>query len=1142
MKNLYSKILHTLLLAALFGAFAPATMAFPGETYASRSALATGRWVKISVSETGIHCISAQQLRQWGFTDPSRVTVHGYGGQRLPEQLTLATYRDDLPEVATFRSASGSIYFYAVGPVAWESFNSSGYFTQQLNIYSNRGYYFVTDSRGDTPSRVEEVTSSARPTTPVDNFQCRIYHEIDQASLGKSGTQFFGEDFRTTRQRTFKFDLKDRVTDRNAWMRITFACNSSSVATLTATVNGQNFATPRTIMSAGDNHGTSAVIQGTFTPPADNVDVTLALQASGILKAANLDAITINYYRHLQLDGGRLQFSLTQTTATLGGANAQTHVWDVTDPVKPLAMSTAMVDGRLQWTNPFTGRREYVAWNDNVTYPSPALVGGVANQDIHGTEANPDMVIITISDFRGEAERIANLHRRAPDNFNVLVVTQDDVFNEFASGSRDFGAFRRMLKMFYDRGNSAGQPLRYCLLLGHPTFDGRAVTEEMRNSTDAYMPSWQSAESLSEATSFTTDDILTLLDDNSGTTPAYDRQCISIGRLPARNLSQAKTYVDKLYAYADNRLRSEWKNTVVLEADNGNEGVFAVGYEPSGSKRTGVDGLHLDMAADPDASQFIYHKIYYDAYPLQNGVCTQADNLFNRYLDEGIMFWLFNGHGDRYFMSGDGLHSLSKNSRLTNKHWPVLFAVTCLFGGWDTPESCGIENFCLNPNGGTIAAISSTRKSQISDNDAIVAAMGKTLLRRDADGQYMCIGDMIRNAKNSLRTSNVSSAATTKLRYVFLGDPAMRLAAPSNRIELQSVAGTDPADNPEIMARQSVMLEGRIYDANGEAIDDFNGTLHLTLYDAERSVTTLGLNVNSTPGHSFIYDEKGEKLLSHRATVTDGRFSTVINMPSEIADNYRPATINMYATATDGREAMGVCGDVYVCGYDDSAEADSIAPQINYAYLNHPSFANGSTVNEQPMFIAGVSDDVAINLSMAGIGHQMSLKLDNSRSFTDVSLYYSPSADGTPSGTVAYPISDLPEGNHTLTFRVWDTSGNSSSRDISFFVERGAMPRMFEIYSDANPASTNANFYLTHNRPDALATVKLDIYSIGGRHIWSSTVTGQSDMFLSTPISWNLCDMGGQRVPRGIYIYRAILTIDGHDLVSPAKRIAVTGR
>ncbi len=343
------------------------------------------------------------------------------------------------------------------------------------------------------------------------------------------------------------------------------------------------------------------------------------------------------------------------------------------------------------------------------------------------------------------------------------------------------------------------------------------------------------------------------------------------------------------------------------------------------------------------------------------------------------------------------------------------------------------------------------------------------------------------------------------------------------------------------MARQRVRMSGSLYDYDGTPMTGFNGYISLELFDAEQSTTSLGQDDGDTGGKAVTFEEKGAKLYVGRSTVVNGRWSIDMAMPSGVADNFRPAMLNMYAWNDDGEDAMGVNRDFYVYGYDDDAEPDDKAPTIDYAYLNHSSFTNGSIVNEQPMFIAGVSDDVAINLSTAGIGHQMTLKLDDRRSFGDVSLYYTPASDGSPSGTIAYPISDLEAGNHTLAFRVWDTSGNSATHTLSFFVEPGAAPQLFDIFTDVNPATDHANFYLSHNRPDAMATVSLDIYSISGRRVWTSTVTGRSDMFLSTPIQWDLNDMGGRRVGRGIYIYRATLKIGDHEMQSQAKRIAVTG-
>lgn len=1138
MTKLYSRLIYTFLTFILALLPTAEANAFPTDLYAPASALSTGNWMKISVSQTGIHFISAQTLRSWGFSDISKVRIHGYGGCRLPDLLESGTFKDDLPEVAAYRTPAG-IYFYGVGVISWSKVSSYTY--QVYNPYSTEGFYFVTS--GDTePAAVKREGSSAQSHAPATTFVDRVFHETDQYSLGQSGTVYLGDDFRYTRSRDFKFQLKDYVADNSAWMRVAFATNTTSPSRLSISVNGTNLSTTREILSAGDNYGSYITQQVRFTPTTENTTVGIALNTNGAVSAAHLDAITINYTRKLRLDNGLLEFSIANSSAILEGAGESTHVWDVTNPENPIEMETSATAGGVTWTNAYTGNRDYVAWNDNARMLTPRQTGMVPHQNIHGITDTPDMVIITVKDFIGEAERVANLHRRAPDNFNVVVLTQDDIYNEFSSGVRDPGAFRKMLKMFYDRGIEAGRPLRYCLLFGRALFDARQVTAEAKSVTWPFMPVWQSAESFSVGGTYPTDDINAMLGDNSGGVISREKQLISVGRISAATLTQAKTYVDKLYAYEENRQHGEWKNNILLEADNGNDAVFMVGNVTS-SLRTGLEGFYKNMLNDIDGRQFVYNKLYYDAYNVIGGYCAQADTRFTRAIDEGVMLWVFNGHGSQTTLASEGLHSKTKVNNMFNKRWPVFLGMTCSFGRWDNTEISGMETMAFNPDGGIIAALASTRQAQITANDGFVMALGNHMMRRDENGEYLRLGDMITNAKNAISSSTSGTSATTKLGYATLGDPAMRILVPTNNIMLENISGEDVNEDSQvtIMARQRVTLNGSILDNEGNTIDDFNGTLHATLYDAERSITTLGLTVDGTTGKSITYDEMGDRLYTGRGDIVNGRFSLNIAMPAEVADNFRPATLNLYATSTDGREASGVSRDLYVYGYDYDAEPDSLAPTIEYAYLNHPSFSNGDIVNEQPMFIAGVTDDVGINLSMSGIGHQMSLKLDDSRSYSDVSLYYTPAVDGSAGGSIAYPISDLQEGNHTLTLRIWDTSGNSASRSIDFFVEHGAAPQLFDIYSDANPASTHANFYISHNRPDAPATVTLDIYNLSGRRIWTSTVTGRSDMFLSAPIQWNLCDMGGQRVVRGIYIYRATLTIDGHEMTTPAKRIAVTG-
>ena len=52
--------------------------------YAESSKLATGKWVKISVTESGIYQITADDIRSWGLgSDLSQIHVFGYGGAPL---------------------------------------------------------------------------------------------------------------------------------------------------------------------------------------------------------------------------------------------------------------------------------------------------------------------------------------------------------------------------------------------------------------------------------------------------------------------------------------------------------------------------------------------------------------------------------------------------------------------------------------------------------------------------------------------------------------------------------------------------------------------------------------------------------------------------------------------------------------------------------------------------------------------------------------------------------------------------------------------------------------------------------------------------------------------------------------------------
>ena len=77
---------------------------------------------------------SYADLKNMGFSAPSKVSVHGYGGWPLDEDFS-KEYIDDVPSTPVWRG-SDYLLFYGKGPVKWEYDSSSQTFVHTNNPYS----------------------------------------------------------------------------------------------------------------------------------------------------------------------------------------------------------------------------------------------------------------------------------------------------------------------------------------------------------------------------------------------------------------------------------------------------------------------------------------------------------------------------------------------------------------------------------------------------------------------------------------------------------------------------------------------------------------------------------------------------------------------------------------------------------------------------------------------------------------------------------------------------------------------------------------------------------------------------------------------------------------------------------------------
>jgi hypothetical protein len=1108
--------------------------AFDLDTYTSTSKLASGHWVKIKVADSGMYLITPDQLRKWGFSDPSAVRVYGYGGKMQSDVLTTANYVDDLP-LAGCEYTSRGLFFYAQGPISW-SYDISKNYTASQNYYSNDAYYFLSDA--PEIAELPNTGSAVRASNAATTFTEHLLHESEQVSPGSTGHILLGEDFRTKATQTFTFDLTDNASE-SIWVRTSFGANvQGGTGRIAYSINGESVTpSPATIEASANEEARHFILKAmtasyTAASPMASLNLGITFSSSATVKLARLDNIVINYTRALSFNADQLAFRAEKAFA-LAGASEGTRIWDITTTGKTKIVNFTIDNGSACSSPTESGTREYIAWNPDATFPTPVYVGETSNQDLHAI-STPDMVIFTLHQWKSNAESLADLHRADPQNLSVLVLPAEQVYNEFSSGTPDIGAFRRCLKMLWDRGGGTSESdskLRYVLMFGRSFYDHRGITTEGASAFSTILPQWQSLDGETDNQSYTTEDYLAFLRDKSGATPGSDYHCVGVGRIPLNTSTEAQTAVTKIQTYMRDANKGDWKNRYLLCADDGDSAEHLNQMERSDS---------LLMVSGRGADN-IYQKVYIDAFTLTNGKATGAHERMNRFLDQGVIWWWFIGHASTTAWTGEGLLELSDINKASYPHAPMMFAATCNFLRWDRLQLSGAEMLFFNTNG-IIGAIAATRPVYISNNKTMSYGLARTANLRDDNGNPLPIGEIFRRAKNTSLNND-----TNKLRYVLMGDPALALAAPNRSIAADKFDDTpiDSENPPSIMAQQQLTLSGRILDNEGNTDTSFNGYVLPTIYDAEYSTITLAHDVSSndgtvTEGVESIFDQTGERLFIGRADVTNGEFSAKVSMPLEISGNYRPATLNLYAVNNEGTlDAGSVNRNFYVYGYASNVDPDNTPPVIEFFGLNSEGFRSGQTVNSTPMVIAHVSDDIGINISSAGIGHQISLLLDGQRTFPDAVHYYTPGADGASSGSLYFTLDELASGTHTLRLRVWDTSNNMAEEQIEFNVDPDQAPEIFDLYADCNPAVESTNFIVSHNRPDAVLDVKVEVFDLMGRCIWTGEQSARSDLGLSEPLTWNLTDKAGRRVNRGIYLYRASITTDNANYVSASRKLAV---
>ena len=1041
--------------------------AAPQQRYTSQSVLASGRWVKIRIPETGVYHLSDALVRQAGFSTPARVRIYGYGGAMQPEVLT-ADYlmqTDDLQEVPTC-TVNGRRLFYGVGPVNWELSNAVA---RTRNPYSDYGYYFLTEAEG-TPLTVDSAAFVAS-CYPMANDYHELY-EVDNYAWYHGGRNLYdSEKLVIGTPRNIPMSA---VADSVVWVDMNLSFDKTFDATLL--LNGTVLGTLKP--------STSVVTSGGL--PRDGL--ALAAQQTWSFK---LPVAAINH------DGKNI-FSLLMTSGS---------------------------EVRLDWLSLRYQHPKALDLTSN-KLPVPEVVYGITNQNHHADPAADMVIIIPASQkFLSQALRLKALHETY-DSLRVNIVPADELYNEFSSGTPDANAYRRYMKMLYDRAETAADQPRYLLLFGDGAWDNRMLTSDWRNeSADDYLLCYESDNSFSQFYCYVTDDYFGLLDDGEGADVSRAGIDVAVGRLSARTLAQATAMVDKIIDYRTNNHAAAWQNTICILGDDGD------------SNRHMQDAESVANVVATRYPSYDLKKIYWDAYTRESTSTgnryPEVEKLVRQQMQRGALVMNYSGHGSVYIMSHEQAVKKEFFSEHMSLNLPLWVTASCDIMPFDGQEENFGELAMYNDYGGAVAFFGTTRTVYANYNCMLNKTFMNHVLSTDANGRRMTMGEAVMKAKNTYVSSYTEMERINKMHYTLLGDPALALAAPTLKAVIDSINGAPATGMQQLKAGSVVTVKGHI-----DGHPQFKGLATLTVRDQEETVTCR--RNDPSLDVAFTFKERPNTIYTGRDSVQNGTFTFQFSVPQDISYSDQAGLMLIYAVSNDKTlEAHGINSAFHLSGSEGSAN-DGIGPSV-YCYLNSEHFMNGGTVNATPYFYAELSDKDGINVAGSGIGHDLELVIDGDMNMTyNLNDAFQYDFGDYRTGRVGYSLPTLADGPHKLLFRAWDVLNNATTAELQFTVEAQQEPLLRSVVCTKNPATTYTQFLITHDRTGSQMDVELEVFDASGRKLWGRVETGIPTDQTYT-IDWDLTSSSGSRLRTGVYLYRVLISSNGSRQVSEAKKLIVLG-
>lgn len=1065
----------------------------------------TGKWIKISVQNEGMYQLFGSQLAAHGINlagiDPSRIRLFNNGGKALPESVN-AERPDSLIEnaILVFDGNDGRfdaedyLVFYGRGARNFQYDPMEKRFTHSLHRYTNFNIYWINWGSLLPGKRIQTGAAfSAQNGKSKVSYRDFQFHEAELFNIIQSGRNWLGRKLRIDGEPiNYSMSLQNAEADSPVVIRAQVAAvsfghhtcylrfNSLPVHTFSAFGSGNEY--PQFNLKTGEIqtnisiHPTSNIVSIGYTVPQSSA-------------TCFVDWVEMEFTRNLVLGDDVLRFNSVPdsgvTQFRLQNPQDQAiQIFDVTEFQNVREINSLREENEIVFTDSISSEQpqRYLALNA-AQYKQILEFETVTFNNIRDHAIHADYLIIAPTQFYEPAMTLKSM-RENMDSLKTNVVTITDIFNEFGWGIPDPTAIRDFIRYAFNNGTP--QP-RYVLLLGDGHYDYKGI---MNSGVTNWIPPYETTETYS-GSSRCIDAWFTRV---HGDDPYAD---LSIGRLPASSLAEARVVVDKICRYEYTPVYGEWRNTVTLIADDE--------YVQSGQVKMG-DLAHTRQSETVSRlvpPHFNQQKIYLINYPAVNtaslaGITKPAVNEdIVRAINQGTVLVNMIGHSHERQFAHENVFSLSKEvPQLTNTAMLPFFVVpSCAFGRFDHPVNQFIsESLLLKEQGGSIASLASARLANSDPNSKLNKQI---FLHLFAAPSISRLGDVVRLAQNAFMNENTE-------KYNLLGDPALRLAFPQKSVEIKSI-------KPDSLHALSIVTVQGNLPQTSLTVSLQNGVVYMRVFDSAQNQTYL-----ADETHSLMYLSPGKTIFRGSAKLEDNSFRAKFIVPKDISYGGKQGRVSCYFCSEAGDfDASGSYENLYVGGTAASI-ADTEGPEIIIGFKNC-NFEANDYVNEQPVLLVSISDSLSgINLT-GEIGHKITLILDaQAEQKQNLTPYFNYQKDSYLEGTIEYPLEKLSAGEHTIKIKAWDNFNNSSKQEASFTVVSDNKLILRNILNYPNPFSGSTNFTFEINQA---AEISIKIFTLNGRLIrtFSQQTARQGFNFY---LNWDGTDEYGDQLANGVYIYQ----------------------